>query len=124
VELKELVDFMGSDDSQSKARTNMGDEVNYFPTRNVKLTVDAEAAIKSGTVAPENAGKIVKAMEWSLDGNYLMKNDLMILNILANNNWKRPVYFATTVGNENYLNLEPYFQLEGIAYRIVPIRTD
>ncbi len=124
VELKELVDFMGSDDAQSKARTNSGEEVNYFPTRHIKLTVDADAAIKSGTVSKENADKIVKVMDWQLDGNYLMKNDLMILNILANNNWKRPVYFATTVGSENYLNLEPYFQLEGIAYRIVPIRTE
>ena len=53
-----------------------------------------------------------------------MKNDLMVLNILANNNWKRPVYFATTVGNDNFLNLEPYFQLEGLTYRIVPIRTE
>lgn len=60
-------------------------------------------------------------MEWTIDGSYLMKNDLAILNILAMNNWKRPVYFATTVGSDNYLNLEPYFQLEGLAYRIVPI---
>ncbi|MBK6399374.1 MAG: hypothetical protein IPF75_14220 [Bacteroidetes bacterium] len=44
-------------------------------------------------------------MEWSIGGSYLMKNDLMILNILANNNWKRPIYFATTVGSDNYLNL-------------------
>jgi hypothetical protein len=53
-----------------------------------------------------------------------MKNSLMILNIIANNHWKRPIYFATTVGSENYLNLEPYFQLEGLAYRLVPIRTE
>jgi hypothetical protein len=48
----------------------------------------------------------------------------MILNILANNHWKRPIYFATTVGADNYLNLEKYFQLEGLAYRLVPIKTD
>ena len=124
VELKELIDFMGSDDPQAKARTNNGEEINYFPTKNLRLTVDAEAAIRTGTVSKENAGKIVKTMEWTLSGNYLMKNDLMILNILANNNWKRPIYFATTVGSENYLQLEPYFQLEGIAYRLVPIRTE
>ena len=124
VELKELVDFMGSDDADKKARTNSGDEVNYFPSKHIKYTVDAEAAIKSGTVSKENADKIVHTMDWTLDGNYLMKNDLMILNIIANNNWKRPIYFATTVGSENYLNLEPYFQLEGIAYRLVPIRTE
>ncbi len=124
VELKELIDFMGSDDAQAKARTNNGDEVNYYPTKNFKLTVNREDVLANGVVSPENADKIVPAMEWSVDGNYLMKNSLMILNILANNNWKRPIYFATTVGSDNYLNLEPYFQLEGLAYRIVPIRTE
>lgn len=124
VELKEMVDFMGSDDAQAKARTNSGEEVNYFPTKNVKLTVNREEVLANGVVSKDEADKIVPVMTWSLDGNYLMKNDLMILNILANNHWKRPIYFATTVGSENYLNLEPYFQLEGLTYRIVPIRTD
>jgi tetratricopeptide (TPR) repeat protein len=63
-------------------------------------------------------------MEWSISQNYLMKNDLMILDLLANNNWKRPVYFATTVGTENFLNLDDYFQLEGLAYHLVPIRAN
>ena len=124
VELKELIDFMGSDKAEAKARTNSGEEINYFPSKNIRLTVDSAEVMANGVVAPENAGKIVKAMEWSIGGNYLMKNDLMILNILANNHWKRPIYFATTVGSDNYLNLEPYFQLEGLAYRVVPIRTD
>ncbi len=124
VELKELVDFMGSDDPKAKARTNNGEEVNYFPTKNIKFTIDSAEVIANGVVSKENAGKIVKSMEWTVDGNYLMKNDLMILNIIANNQWKRPIYFATTVGSDNYLNLEPYFQLEGLAYRLVPIRTE
>ncbi|MBK6987834.1 MAG: DUF2723 domain-containing protein [Bacteroidetes bacterium] len=124
VELKELIDFMGSDKPEAKARTNSGEEINYFPSKNIRLTIDSAEVVANGVVAPENAGKIVKAMEWSIGGNYLMKNDLMILNILANNHWKRPIYFATTVGSDNYLNLEPYFQLEGLAYRVVPIRTD
>ena len=124
VELKELVDFMGSDDSKAKARTNNGEEVNYFPTKNIKFTIDSAEVINNGVVSKENAGKIVKVMEWTINGNYLMKNDLMILNIIANNQWKRPIYFATTVGSDNYLNLEPYFQLEGLAYRLVPIRTE
>jgi hypothetical protein len=124
VELKELVDFMGNDDASAKATTNNGEQINYYPTKNLKLTINKDEVLANKVVSPENADKIVTAMEWSVDGNYLMKNDLMILNILANNHWKRPIYFATTVGSDNYLNLEPYFQLEGLAYRIVPIRTD
>ena len=123
VELKELVDFMGSDSPDAKARTNSGEQINYFPTKNIKFTVDSAEVIANGVVSPENASKIVKTMEWSINGGYLMKNDLIILNIIANNQWKRPIYFATTVGADNYLNLESYFQLEGLAYRLVPIKT-
>ncbi len=123
VELKELVDFMGSDDANAKARTQIGESINYYPTRKVKITIDSAAVLANGVVAAKDADKIVKTMVVELPGSYLMKNDLMILNILANNNWKRPVYFATTVGSDNYLNLQPYFQLEGLTYRIVPILT-
>ena len=56
--------------------------------------------------------------------NHLMKNDPMILNIPASNNRKRRSISATAVGSDNYLNLEPRFQLEGLTYRIVPIRND
>jgi len=124
VELKEIVDFMGNDDESARARTQGGETVNYYPTKNFKITVDAEAAIKSGTVAEKDRDKIVKEIEWTIGNGYLMKNDLMVLNIIANNNWKRPVYFATTVGSDNFLNLENYFQLEGLTYRLVPIRTE
>lgn len=123
VELKELVDFMGSDDPGSRATTQGGENINYFPTKNIKLTVDSAAVMANGVVSSKDADKIVKTMTFTISGNYLMKNDLMILNILANNNWKRPIYFATTVGSENYLNLQNYFQLEGLTYRVVPIYT-
>ena len=66
---------------------------------------------------------IADTMKWEIDKGYIMKADLMILDLLAHNNWERPVYFAVTVGSESYLNLEPYFQLEGLAYRVVPINS-
>jgi hypothetical protein len=55
--------------------------------------------------------------------NVLYRQELMILEMLDNinqDNWKRPIYFAVTVGNEMYMNLKPYFQLEGLSYRITP----
>src|SRR6185436_9091850 len=75
-------------------------------------------------VSAADSAKIVPVMEWSISPNYLMKNDLMILDLLAHNNWKRPVYFATTVGTENFLNLDDYFQLEGLAYHLVPVKAE
>lgn len=120
--LKDVINFISSDAPETKVRTQGGTELNYFPTKKLMLPVDRNAVIKSGAVAAEDANKIVDTIFWDLDKAYLMKADLVILDILAHNNWKRPVYFAVTVGNDSYMNLEPFFQLEGLAYRVVPIR--
>jgi tetratricopeptide (TPR) repeat protein len=99
-------------------------EMNYYPTQRFSLPVDSAAVIASGTVAPENAASIVPAVQWEISKNYIMKSEIMILDLLAHNNWKRPVYFAVTVGSDSYMNLEDYFQLEGLAYRLVPIKSE
>ncbi|PIZ05468.1 MAG: DUF2723 domain-containing protein, partial [Flavobacteriales bacterium CG_4_10_14_0_8_um_filter_32_5] len=106
------------DDPQAKVKTQGGGELNYFPTRKFRIPVDSAAVLSNGTVPKELANQIVPAVEWELskDKNYIMKADMMILDLLAHNNWKRPVYFAITVGGEGYLGLEDYFQLEGLAY--------
>jgi tetratricopeptide (TPR) repeat protein len=64
----------------------------------------------------------VKNIDWAVTGNYVQKNDLMVIDLLANNNWERPIYFAATAPASSYLNLGPYLQLEGLAYRLVPIK--
>jgi hypothetical protein len=122
-ELKDVVDFIGNDGEDYKVRTQSGTSLNYFPTKKFFIKVDKEAVLKSGTVRPEDADKIVDTLAWEIDKSYLMKADIMILDLIAHNNWKRPIYFAVTVGNDSYMNLEPYFQLEGLAYRIVPIKS-
>jgi len=123
-DLKQIIEFIGSDDAGAKAMTQGGNNINYFPTKQFSIPVDSAVVVQNGTVAPENAGRIVKNIEFDVDKNYIMKADLMILDLLAHNNWKRPVYFAVTVGSESYLNLEDYFQLEGLAYRLVPIKSN
>ncbi|SVE12288.1 uncharacterized protein METZ01_LOCUS465142, partial [marine metagenome] len=58
--------------------------------------------------------------KWELKGRGIYKNQLMVLDMLAHNNWERPIYFAITVGTDNFMGLEKYFQLEGLSYRLVP----
>ena len=123
-DVKDVVDFINSEAPDAKVRTQGGTELNYFPTKKFFIKVDKEAVLKNGVVKPEDADKIVDTIFWDIDRTYLMKADLMILDLIAHNDWKRPIYFAVTVGSESYLNLEPYFQLEGLAYRFVPIRTN
>ena len=120
IELKDVMNFVAQEGKEFKIQTTVGD-YNYIPTRNVKLTVDSAAVIETGTVKPEDAGRIVKEMKWRIKGSSITKNHLMVMDIIANNNWERPVYFAVTVGGDNYLGLEKYFRLEGLAYQVVPV---
>lgn len=123
VELKQLITFITIENPQAKVTTQGGTKLNYYPAKSFVLNVDKAAVLKSGTVKQEDADKIVSSIEWTIGQNYLMKADIMILDLLANFNWERPVYFAVTVNNENFMNLQDYFRLEGLAYRFVPIKT-
>ena len=123
-ELKEMIDFVKNDDISCKYVQQNGNQLEYFPSRKFKLTIDKEAVIKSGAVPAELTDSIVDQMEWTMKGYGVQKNNLMVLDILAHNNWKRPIYFSITTGNDAYINLEKYFQLEGFAYRLVPVKAN
>lgn len=120
--IKQLMEFVGSEDPQAKIQTQSGMELSYLPTGKVLIPVDSALVVGNGTVPKGMESMVLKAMPWKINKQYLMKNDLMIMDIISTNNWKRPIYFAVTVGDDAYMNLEPYFQLEGLAYRLVPMR--
>ena len=122
VELKQIMDFIGSDRAETRHRTPSGDFIDYLPTRQVKLTVDKEKVISNGTVKPEDAHLIEDLMEWTINKDYIQKPEMMMLEIIANNNWERPIYFVST-GGDSDVGLSDYLQLEGFAYRLVPIKT-
>ncbi|MFH0866933.1 MAG: DUF2723 domain-containing protein [Bacteroidota bacterium] len=121
-ELSDLLDVVFSDDPSTKKALRSGKSIAFFPTSKFKLTVDKDAVIKSGTVSKELADSIVDEMKWDMSGYGIQKNHLAVLDIIAHNNWKRPVYFSITTGDDSYINLEKYFQLEGLAYRLVPLK--
>lgn len=120
--IKQLMEFVGSEEPQAKIQTQGGMELSYLPTDKVLIPVDSATVVNNGTVPKGMEGQILKGLPWKIRKQYIMKNDLMIMDIIATNNWKRPIYFAVTVGDDAYMNLEPYFQLEGLAYRLVPMR--
>ncbi len=120
-ELKNIMDFVGSDDPNTKLRTRAG-MVDYFPTRRFKITVDRDQVLNNNVVREQDHDLIVDEVTWRAGGNGVMKNQMMQLALLANFNWERPIYFAITTGSGAYINLEDYFQLEGFAYRLVPIK--
>ena len=121
VNLKEAIDFVRSEDPGTKLQ--QADNASFFPSRRLVYPVNKAAVLANNVIDKKDADSIVSQMEINLSGNYLTKDELMILDIIANNNWKRPLYFAITVGRDKYLNLQDYFQTEGFAYRLVPVKT-
>ena len=120
--LKDVMEFVASDLPQTKLQGYIK-ELDFIPTRNVILPVDSAKVIANGTVKPQDADQIVKDLRLHLPMQGLTKSQLMVLDILSTNNWERPVYFGIGLGSDAYMGLEKYFQLEGAAYRVVPIET-
>lgn len=123
-DLKKVMDFVKSDSKSTQVPATSGEYMNYLPTSQFTVPVDKEKVLANGIVLPEFADQIPESMEWSIGGGAVMKAKMMILDLMATNNWERPVYFAITVGNDHYMNLEEYFQLEGLAYKVTPIKHD
>jgi hypothetical protein len=120
VEVKELFDILKKDEKRLQINTGRG-IADYFPTKNFKIAVDPAQAVKTGTVPPEKADQVTD-LEWRYAGNAITKNYLMMFDLLAYNNWERPVYYVSTTGREVYIGLDNYLQLEGFAYRLVPVK--
>jgi hypothetical protein len=121
-DLKQLVDFMSSDDNAAKLPTQSGTMINYFPTQNFSMPVDFKAALAQGAVSLADSARIPSKIEWTFARTGLMKNDLIIMDLLAQNKWKRPVCWTVSMGSEQYLGLEDYFRLEGLVYRLTPFK--
>jgi hypothetical protein len=123
-ELKELFDFLTSDDAQAKVTYENGESANYLPTKNFKMTINADEVIKNGAVPAGEKDKIASQLDFTYPGKYVTKDNLAIMDILAHNDWKRPIYFTVTAGNENMLGLDKYMYNEGFCYRLMPLKPD
>lgn len=119
--ISDVMNFALSDD-----QTNMlpyGDEfVNYIPTTKILIPVDKNEIKKLGFVPEDRMQYVGDNIKFDLPGKYLLKAQWFTLKMLADNNWERPIYFATGIGDDNYLGLESYFRLEGFAYRLMPYK--
>lgn len=119
--LKKAIDFVVSDDLENKL--DYGSKpMDYFPTKTFYVPVDSMKVMREKVITVKDTARLVKSIKWTINRQYLTKNDLMVLDLIAHNDWKRPIYFAVTTGSEAYLGLEEYFQLEGLAYRLTPIK--
>ena len=133
LDLKAVMDYVKSsnfDNTRSLflLKPNSGYPTNGRPIpASFSLPVDKAKVLANGTVAAKDSALVVDKLMWNMKTNGmnpLTKAYIVMMDILANNNWERPIYYASTAGSEAYLGLENYFQLEGFAYRLVPIRNE
>ncbi len=119
---KDIIDFIISDLRSTKLPAQSGGELDYVPTRAFFFPVDSARVVSNGTVNPKNADQIVKNVKGRITASYLTKSNLAALDLLRNNNWERPIYYVGT-NQTDELGLSNYLQLDGLAYRLVPIKT-
>ena len=125
VRLNEIVQFAGMDDRKYMIDySGQGDYLNFLPANKFIIDVDTSEVLENGTVKDYFKNRIVSPMLWEYTDEDAFKGDLVIMDLLSTNKWKRPVYFSTTVPSHQYKGLEKYFVQEGMAYRIVPIKVD
>jgi hypothetical protein len=120
LDVKQIVEFFSDDKNQASMGNNR--KMNYSPTKLYSLPVDTAKVLANGTVPPEKAGEVLSEIKWKVGKNYLLKKDIMMLDLLAHFNWDRPIYFAITTGADAYIGLQGHFQLEGLTYRLVPFK--
>jgi len=124
LELKDVFDFIVSDHKDAQAQLQDGTSTNYLPTKNLKLTVNPDDVIKTGTLPADQKDKIATELDFTYGSNMVLKDNLAMMDIIAHNNWKRPIYFTITAPPDNMLGLTNYMYNEGFAYRLLPLKPD
>ena len=136
-DVKDFINWVGSDNPQTKFKAileRQGAETGeysestldlvYYPTNKLRIPVNKENVLASGIVKPEDADLIVDYIDIDLPKTALPKNRIMMLDIMANNDWKRPIYFSGgSFDKAEYIWMKDYLQLDGLAYKLVPIKT-
>jgi tetratricopeptide (TPR) repeat protein len=123
LDLKQFISLLGQNSPLLRQQYGEGGpEVSTFPTSQFYLPVDTTAVKALGIIPADRQNQLVDRLDWSMGKRAIEKKNLVILDMIATNNWKRPIYFSSTVAPQDYMNLQPYFQLEGMAYRLLPLK--
>lgn len=112
--LTELMNYIGTKKEDEKTKRDVGPET--FPIKKVRIPVDIDVVRKNGTVSA--ADSVLSELRIDIPKNNMRKNDLIMLNIIATNAWKRPIYFTSPIGE---LGFGDYLRKDGLSYRLVPV---
>lgn len=121
--IQDVVKLLGSEKAEDKIELQSGEAINYIGSRTVKIPVNKANCLANGTLLEKDKERAGDDIVMNISKSYFLKNDIAVIDIIAANNWERPIYFAASGGPDDYLGLDKYFRLEGFAYRLVPYRT-
>lgn len=122
-DIRQVMAFVRDNDPRTQQEWYFG-KMDIIPTKHIAIPVNKENALACGIVKPEDAELMVDTMYITLSGSYLDKSDLVLFDVLANFDWKRPLYFTQPYYLDKLSgDLTDYLQFDGYAYRLVPIKT-
>ncbi len=136
-DIKDFMDWIGSDKPQTKLRSVIASQdqdvsdypentldIVFYPTNHIRVPVNKKNVLESGIVKAKDSALIVDYIDIELPKSALPKNRLLMLDLLANNDWKRPIYFSGgSFDSGEYIWMKEYLQLDGLVYKLVPIKT-
>lgn len=136
--IKDFMNWVGSDKPQTKYRHIMESrgadisqypestlDIVYYPTNKIRIPVNKKNVLESGLVKEKDSALILDYIDIDLPQSALPKNRILMLDLIANNDWKRPIYFSGgSFDSAEYIWMKDYLQLDGLVYKLVPIKTE
>lgn len=124
MDVNAFFNFISSDDPRTLVEMRNGHKIQFYPTNKIRIPVDKKAVLANKVVNPTLSDSIVPYIDLDIKGDAIYKNRLMMLDIVRNNNWKRPIYFSPgAFGDDDYIWMKDFLQLDGIIYRLIPVKT-
>lgn len=122
--LTDFISFLKSTDERALMTLENGQKIHYYPTNKIRIPINRNAIIANKIVSKKYYDSIVPFIDVDINKGTLYKNRVMMLDVIANNDWKRPIYFTGgSFGDEDYLWMKEYLQLDGLVYKLVPLKT-
>jgi hypothetical protein len=122
INLKEYLELIQQNNKAIQVPLTSGDMTSILPSSRFFMPIDTDQVKKMNIVKSDLVPFLSDSMSWNIGEKDLLKGDLVMLDIIASNNWKRPVYFSSTMGSTHNLGLQEYMQLEGYTFRLLPVR--
>ena len=122
ISVKEYLKLLNSGSDLLKMETGGKSVANMVPSRNLILEVDSSAVANKNIIPEEFAPMFSPQMNLQVTGNYVTKGTLMLIDLIASNNWDRPIYFNNTSLATIGINVQDHVVMEGLTYRLLPVR--